>query len=376
MIIKKLKFPELSNKPFVITPLPLPDELFSSWLIRTAYAHHVHPRTFVNIHLNNIKGGSFFAVNADTCTEQNTLETLERKAHNILKLMPLTLTSYSGYLQEKIIGNGINKFLTTLRFCPVCLREDKVPYFRRSWHVVFNTICLKHLCYLYDSCPNCSTKLNISKMFKNNNDFTYCYKCGFELKKSRKQSVYKSISRYIKSTKKLSRVMNNGYIILNKQSVYSFHFFEVINQLIKLILIQRRRTSLNKKVFKYITQKKFSSAKPAFHQLTIKEQLIVFAISMKVFDNYPNRLKNYILQNNLSHWELTKDMAYIPFWYEEFINKVNPKLVSHSTFITKQEIDAAKRYLKSKNMIVNKANLTRLLGCNFFSSYNNLSTLL
>lgn len=42
-----------------------------------------------------------------------------------------------------------------LQFCPVCLRNDDTPYFRRSWRLVTSTCCIVHECVLVDRCPYC-----------------------------------------------------------------------------------------------------------------------------------------------------------------------------------------------------------------------------
>ena len=109
-----------------------------------------------------------------------------------------------------------------------------------------------------------------------------------------------------------------------------------------------------------------------YYQLSIKEQFIIFGIVMKLFDNYPNNFKEFVKDNQLTHTKLIKDMTYLSFWYTNLLNDVTPRFIPITKFITKEEIFNAKEYLKSKNIPINKANLTRLLGCNFFSIYNKL----
>jgi hypothetical protein len=42
-----------------------------------------------------------------------------------------------------------------LQFCPSCLGEDEVPYFRRSWTLATRVSCFRHRCRLRDRCPSC-----------------------------------------------------------------------------------------------------------------------------------------------------------------------------------------------------------------------------
>lgn len=62
------------------------------------------------------------------------------------------------------------------------------------------------------------------------------------------------------------------------------------------------------------------------------------------------------------------------FWYEKAVNEITPRYLPHSMTVTKEEVEHAEQYLKSIGKDVNKANLTRLLGCNFGSNDNDLHT--
>ncbi|WP_369124446.1 TniQ family protein, partial [Undibacterium sp. CCC2.1] len=46
-----------------------------------------------------------------------------------------------------------------LQFCPTCLAEDSVPYFRRRWRVAFYTVCNEHKTMLLDRCPKCGSSV-------------------------------------------------------------------------------------------------------------------------------------------------------------------------------------------------------------------------
>ena len=46
-----------------------------------------------------------------------------------------------------------------LQFCPACLREDALPYFRRSWTLATRVSCFRHGCRLRDCCPSCGQGL-------------------------------------------------------------------------------------------------------------------------------------------------------------------------------------------------------------------------
>ena len=80
-------------------------------------------------------------------------------------------------------------------------------------------------------------------------------------------------------------------------------------------------------------------------------------------------------QNNLSNFEMIKDMKVVPYWYEKSVNEISPKIVYIARMVTQEEIRNGIKYLKKRDILVNQANLTKLLGYNFFSSYSLLKTL-
>lgn len=62
------------------------------------------------------------------------------------------------------------------RLCPLCIKEDHIPYLRAEWDRPTVLHCQKHFCLLLDTCPHCSSRLDI---FRSSIDFC---KCGLDLK--------------------------------------------------------------------------------------------------------------------------------------------------------------------------------------------------
>ena len=321
-MIKKLKNPAIKDAKFIVVPKIYEDELLSSWFIRTAYAHHTHPHTFLQLHLSR-NSQIIRANNFDIALSDDEIRILESKSNNI-NLRQATLKNYNGYLQENIIANGQNSLICSLRFCPKCLKE-KIVYFKKNWKIILTTICLKHNCYLQDCCPNCKSKLQISKMYEQDKSFKYCHFCGFDLSNTKIETITAS-SVFINQTKKLNDIMKKGFVILGDSCIYSFLFFDVILQIIKKI-VKHKNLELVKEyeIFKYINiKKKIPNSLPTHFNFSIKEQFILFSIVMDLFEEYPIRLKSFILKNKLSHWQMLKDMAYISYWYDELINSIFP----------------------------------------------------
>ena len=374
-MIKKVNFSRLKHENFSIIPIPLEDEILSSWIVRTAYAHKTHPHTFTNQYLN-YRPHAFFLTESDITLDANMIKTIEDKSLHKIDVHSLMLKTYSGFLQENIYENNPTIFFTHQKYCPLCLREDTIPYFRKKWRVVFYNICHKHQCRLYEHCPTCKNELDISKMYDNKLLYTHCHHCGFELKKGRKLPIHKKYISSLDYQNKIFKIIQDGYILLGKTPIYSFLFFEVFSKLSKLILLNAKHQFINKHplflLIKDVKQQKVNH--PIFKKIDAKAQSALFGLTMYIFEDFPHNLKSYVLTNKLTYHDLTTKMPYVPFWYEKAVNGITPRYLPHSMTVTKEEVAHAMRYLRSINKDINKANLTKLLGCNFSSNDNNLQS--
>lgn len=376
-MIKKIKNPLIQKSRFLIIPEPFEGEIFSSWFARCAYAHKTHPKTFWNLHFSRDKFIYTITPNIDATISEELIEIISSKtSFSITKLKNMTMMFYDGYLQEQIIRNGINKFLTNYRFCPKCWQEDKIPYIKKEHRIVFSTFCEKHKCYLLDKCPKCNASISILKMFNNELTYEFCCNCGFELANSDVRYI-KNESKY-KLNFSLINIMEKGYMQLGDYYIYSFLFFEVISHISKLILSSKkiRINGIENRILKQISKKSFLSSKSSFSQISIKEQCLLFSIILSIFEKFPKNFELFMINNNLSNFQMIRDMKVVPYWYEKSVNEIFPKVSYSARMLTEEEILNGIRYLRKRNILVNQLNLTNLLGCNFFSSYNRLKYIL
>jgi len=373
MIIKNLRKIGSQNNNFLIIPLPLEDEVFSSWFARTAYAHHFHPQSFFNIHFGLLKR-DLLKRDIDCLFDDDIFTTIDNKCNKKINSYYMTLKNHSGYLQEKVIDNASNRFIYHQQYCPKCLEEDTIPYFRKYWKFTFNTICIKHKCFLHKTCPKCNSIINIIKMHKNKYSFILCYKCGFNLRKTKTIHI-NSIYQYGNiAIQKLNHILENGYVKFKHDTVYSFVFFDVIIQLTKIILLRKNFKYINQHplftLLKRIVSIKFNDAKSIYLQLTITERFSIFGLIIFLFENYPVNLSKFMKSNNLTHWDMVKHIKYLSYWYDNLINSLSPRYIAFGDMITEKEILEGIKYLQSKNRKITKANLSKLFAnYNYFSNY-------
>lgn len=118
-----------------------------------------------------------------------------------------TLETYKNRLFAENRVSGHQKWILTLnqvgtkrrgygqQYCPKCLAEDPIPYFRRQWRLALVTYCPKHQIELYDACPGCDKpvvyyRVDFGRDAKEVLPIFACYNCGYDLRGSKCIPVY------------------------------------------------------------------------------------------------------------------------------------------------------------------------------------------
>lgn len=180
---------------------PLPDELLSSWLVRLAHGQGMKAQPFCNA----VFGVRLQVWNRDIdrlAPEWIINELCDRTGTTSQVAYATTLRGYEGSLYPTFRPAGSLKWIQTLQmyhrkrngfglqFCPKCLGESSEPYFRKSWRVAFNTICLRHQCMLHDRCTKCAASVAFHRLNVGQSSslliesLATCHQCGFDLRRS------------------------------------------------------------------------------------------------------------------------------------------------------------------------------------------------
>lgn len=156
-------------------PKRLTDELFSSWLCRSAVAAGISPLRFARD-----VGCLELLADVDQDVSPATLERLallsgqtpEHLARGTLPdhptAPPETTTAAAEDLLLRdgrfLLGrrglDGRGRAKPTLQYCPSCFQQDDRPYFRRSWRFAHQAVCGIHGCRLHDRCWRCGTSVS------------------------------------------------------------------------------------------------------------------------------------------------------------------------------------------------------------------------
>lgn len=359
----------IAYSKFRIRPLPLNDELLSSWLIRTAYMHHSDPATFLNLYFPDYDY-ELWDKDLDLYSAGSLIDRLSDKTGFPREIIyNMTLKSYESYLSEEIHSNNRNSFILPIyrrarnirqyaqRLCPLCLKEDKQPYLRKKWRLFFSTACVKHKCFLIDRCPPCGAPFIIHKRL-NDGDFPHCRKCGFSFKEATPEFIGEK-SAGLEAIENLYNILDTGIFEFEGRNIYSFFFFDVLNHFTKLVKWGYRKNLPVEGGTLEDGELPVSniSGIPYVMELDIKQQFILFSALIRLFESKENMIK-YCADNNITVKKLSRSIKYIPFWFKEIYNILNKTRYSY----TIQEVGNALVYLDTQRIKPTFKNLYKLFG--------------
>lgn len=142
----------------LVLPAPILDESPASWMMRLCQYHQSWPNQVCSV--LGLRKMTDFDVHL-------SLEPLRRLAYatSVEDSSLICLDSQFLHIrrqEQRCVGflfHGSPQGYATYRCCPVCLREDPVPYWRLTWRMAYFLVCPKHHCVMLDRCLACNAML-------------------------------------------------------------------------------------------------------------------------------------------------------------------------------------------------------------------------
>jgi hypothetical protein len=179
-------------------PKPLPDELLSSWIVRVATANGIKLQTLARM----LFGADRTPWNRDIDRSAPAWLTRALSKHTGIpagEILETTLMTYAGRLHPhpRISGhlgwvltirtNGTKRQAFGQQYCPACLADDPIPYFRKRWRVALSTYCPVHRIELHDACPDCGSPVmhyrgDFGRELKDAWPMSACHACRADLR--------------------------------------------------------------------------------------------------------------------------------------------------------------------------------------------------
>lgn len=359
---------------FLIIPQPQPDELLSSWLTRTAFAHGYPLTTFISMFLKH-DGSALSRIDIDFKEDPILFEKLANKSRfQIEQITQLSLRSEEGYLFESDHGLYPPKQIPKLKdkrtnyglmFCPKCLVEDTHPYYRKHWRYHFYNACSKHNVFLIDRCGSCQERVRISKM-KVSDTIALCSKCGRDLRLTATHGIPNSLAYGIEASEWFEKGLIDGYFTVGGIQIRSLFIFQV-HTIFSALLDKGEQVHLAAfpMIDHYIALCKKEDHYHSQKATPIYKNFYLNAMVYYLLQNFPIHLKHFASDNHLTHRDFIHGFQNKPFWYQRMIDKLVPMQNKVGREIGESEVIGAIKYLKSIGEKVTQESVAGVVGCHF-----------
>lgn len=362
-----------------IHPQPLQDEIFSSWLVRLAFANKFPLHTFYSSLLRYKE--PIWNRDSDRHPTPNLLNILSiQTGQSVQSLLMLTLMSYEGILFEQLpnIGNapwvmplGIyhrTRKSNGMQFCPVCLQADNdTAYYRRHWRLALCPICVQHGCLLHQHCPACGETIAFhrhgigrARIASLNALFT-CHHCSHDLRDVTPRQIPMR-SAYQHNLVRLIESLNaQSWSGSPLGSTHPLALFQGLHALIQLLigrhggrLRARMRIALDVELYERREKRHVE-----FEHLNATTRLDFLWSACWLLEDWPNRFLDACAASNLSRSYCSENLRTLPFWLAQVIDL---HLDRRPYQLTASEVISAGRYMTSQNIDVTPASLRKTLG--------------
>jgi hypothetical protein len=169
-----------------------PDELFSSWLARAALRGGCNPLTLTSLLWQDWRP---WTVDIDRGIPAERMQQLVRATGIDAGRLELAMLdrmiaglSAGGRVPKTtalwLLARGGRNRRTRggLAFCPACLADDRVAYFRRHWRLAWHTACERHGSMLADRCLRCLAPVAPHRCDVDGGGIGRCHSCDFDLR--------------------------------------------------------------------------------------------------------------------------------------------------------------------------------------------------
>lgn len=321
----------LATQLWPIRYKPRPDELLSSWLVRLAHGHGLKVQTFCNL----IFGNRMQVWNRDIdrlAPDWLVNELSIRTGTPLAMAYATTLRAYDGWLYTQPKASGALQWIQTLKmyhrkyegfglqYCSGCLREGLEPYFRKSWRVAFNTICVHHQCMMRDRCQNCGAGVAFHRREMGNQDAVVtdslagCYHCGFDLSEANLEPIVIYEKKIIDWLETLCGELTRGDAL---HSIFHLDSFDVMRHLAMLLTTQSQTVKLHAYVCKQlgVPVVQIIPGRIAFETRPLHERHHLMQLVGWLMVNLATNLEGAWRAKAVRYNHMGKDFEDAPEWY-------------------------------------------------------------
>jgi hypothetical protein len=201
-----------------------------------------------------------------------------------------------------------------IQFCPKCLSEDIIPYYRLYWRFAWHTACLIHKCNLHDRCPRCNAPIEPHRLIATNRHMAICASCNYDLRNSTLSNINDCAFDFQNTTETVVANLEGYY---GQIRISSYEWFSISRYFINLLRnAASGKLSILKVFFSRIGIKEInlniSATGLALEMLPIEERILFLAAIQKVFLAGPTRFIEIAKEISISVQSLREPYQKIP----------------------------------------------------------------
>jgi len=321
-------------------PKPLPDELLSSWMVRVAEANAIKLQTMSRL----LYGTERTPWNRDIdrfAPKWLLSEICRHTGVTYWAAFHTTLATYRNllYSRRRLSGQltwvlvnmnyGTSQRGFGMQFCPMCLAEDAVPYFRKQWRLALYTYCPIHQGMLLDACPTCGASVSyfrrdFGRDLKDALDIQHCHSCGFDLRHSKFHSprmpdddVHRRFDTILYSLANTQRISYSN----------QYGFFAVLHQLCRIMCMRENDGRLLTFVLSQLncSDEIVQHTSRPIECLRIDERHTLLIAALWLLEDPSPRLKLAWEKKTVRYTNFVKDFSSTPLWYSQVVDPFRAK---------------------------------------------------
>ena len=207
-------------------------------------------------------------------------------------------------------------------YCALCLKTDKVPYFRLFWRLGFVTHCPVHRTQLEDQCSEClsapwprgsGARETMSKKFV---DFRKCWRCGIELD-TKSQNQEGSFDRW-------RSWLESGTAELGNQIVPSTEAFMALRAICQLFLRNRSRSKIlqNSNQWSLLVSTLSGEAlgTQAIEHCSVSDRARVIPVAVDLLKEWPVQFSSFAKACRLQREHFSGSYQLMPSWMQQVVD--------------------------------------------------------
>ncbi|WP_417441319.1 TniQ family protein [Idiomarina sp.] len=361
-----------------IHPRPQNSELLSSWITRLAIENGFYSHSF----FKSIIGLKEDIVRTDV-DRSNSTELIGKLSQvsgiSADELSKLCMSSLQGEVfSHDSLGTCVRWVLPLgfyhrikrrrgIVYCPLCLKEDEVRHFRKSWRLAFMNLCEKHGCVLWDHCYHCKANVDYqrvgigSKSYDTpNKDLGLCFNCHKPLWDAPTKRLSLDLERFSAPYRDFISVYESGGSIL--PALNQPLNLQVFNGLWTLAgrVASVRAVEVRARILRE-TGIEISPLKPnnSFEGFPLQQRLNIFIVVLYYLQSWPHKFINLVKNTHFTVSAFGNDIEQLPFWLSSVIFE---HMNSTPYATTEREVINAMKYLQAVNPDFKKVELAKLLG--------------